>query len=250
MTRTHMILFALFSLFVLTGNTGGSCTPVPVDTPVEQDCTSDADCDEGYICLREQVAMGSNEAGDGWDPIYAMYGECIINSCESDSDCSMEMGCNVVSGTCESRAPSCINPYDGSYLLNGTPCFYGDRSWEEFGHCSNGECVTEAECNPGDLVSASGLYCRSGEWTPYPESYDYCLSQEECSESQWGSYCNDMELWGSGEPGECHECTQSDSDLDGIHDGCSAEYPHCSWGIVTISTPEEGQVNRSHYYCE
>ncbi len=128
------------------------CSEVSEPTTGEPDpepgqCASDADCEEGEICVIPGMAMfGTCEPDvDCMDDSDCAEGEvctedgvCEVPPCQSDDDCEEGEICNDENGLCEFFCTD-DSQCDGNLICN-----------EESGECQPGECPDDFECQDGE----------------------------------------------------------------------------------------------------
>lgn len=123
-----------------------------------QDCASDADCGEGFVCdiwasggapIDCTVDSENNESCFGEDPVEE-YGECVRGpvECDSNEDCPSGLTC-VFAGVPEpAPAPDCA---EGDDCPENNGLWEGEDPAPEVGYCEwiPQACGSDADCGEG-----------------------------------------------------------------------------------------------------
>ena len=244
------------------------------DDPGGDECASNFDCKDGYVCINGLCADDGepdwcdtdDDCPDGYscqcdiDPwstgLVACFNVCVPDEgadCNSDADCPDGQVCG------DMGCPDCECPPDPSIPCECGPCFgtcqdappnndkacHSDDQCPESWFCNMEDyCLPPPGCEPGmDCPAVCYGMCEP----PPPNDYD-CQTDADC---EGGQVCDQVMCCGPNEPCDCPpepECWGWCSDPEPEPTDCwgdedCAEGEVCSFGDATGAAPVPCDVN-------
>ena len=200
---------------------GGFWYPCECEDEPQPECVDDSDCGQ-----RQNLC----------DPRPA----CSVHgTCYTIPVCREGYVCHVVAN--DGPAESCDLPEAPPECVTDDDCGIQADDCDDRPACYSGECVYTPVCREGLLCSYSDMISDTVCQQPAE-----CQRNNDCPAAK--PFCVDGDL--NLEPAAlCQTCQMSDSNSDGIQDGCSATTPQCYWVPVSQPAGPYGQFSEEVHSC-
>ena len=200
---------------------------VDEEVQVEPECNQDKDCKEfgdNFVC---NIWTLKCETMDIENP------ECLNNS-----DCEKEFGkgyvCNIWNLECVEQivdGDDAESEVDGDVEEEAEDETEVDEEVEAEEEIEEPDCVINSDCHDDDICTENTCSNSECEDTPIDDCIPpptKCETDADCEDEPYGSICVDNSLTGDS---YCQQCRQY-SEVAGVDEGCSSEYPQCFWGVI------------------